>query len=330
MKGQNDAESMQKIFGQLFNKGCNTSKKPSSSGLTGPTDTSDSGKNVTLTGQSGSSSRATQKSPIPSPSVQSQFDVTYYYPCIACLDGGLAWVRTEGKTLQLVDREGSVKDSINIDFSFNDITLTPDGDILMSHFSNNCIKCLSRQKTISTVFSTSWKPSGLCCLHNGDIAVSFRDDAKAVVYSRDGQIRLTLDNIKFRSPQRVAVNKVNQDIYICDHERRTYDSPGKLIVAGADGKLRYEYTGQGDSMFTPVEVCTDQMGHILITDYSNHRVHMLDQEGRFIRYVLTSQQGLCKPVTIDVDREGYVWVGEYVNIDKGHVKVACTSGLKCL
>ena len=34
------------------------------------------------------------------------------------------------------------------------------------------------------------------------------------------------------------------------------------------------------------------MGHILITDCKNHRVHILDQERRFIQYILTSQQGL--------------------------------------
>ena len=80
--------------------------------------------------------------------------------------------------------------------------------------------------------------------------------------------------------------------------------------------------GQGDSEFTPVGVCADQMGHILITDYSNHRVHILDQKGCFIQYILTSHQGLHQPVTIDVDKEGNMWVGEWVDYGKGRGKVA--------
>ena len=60
------------------------------------------------------------------------------------------------------------------------------------------------------------------------------------------------------------------------------------------------------------------MGHILIADTDNDRVRILDQEGRFIQYILTSQQGLHKPRNIDVDREGYVWVGGY----GGSIKVA--------
>ena len=119
----------------------------------------------------------------------------------------------------------------------------------------------------------------------------------------------------------VCMNKVNQDIYICDKESHRFESAGKVIAVAGDGKLRYEYPGQGDSKFTPMGLCTDQMGHVLITDHNNQRVHILDQEGRFIQYILTSQQGLHQPVTIDVDKEGYVWVGEKVAISTGRVKV---------
>ena len=303
-EGQNDAKSMQKIFGQLSTGGINASMSPSA----GPTDASDSGKALAPLRQSGSNNSATQKSLIPNPSVQSEFDVDTDYPHIACVEGGLAWVMTEEKTLQLVDRKGSVKDTINTDFAFTDMTVTEDGDILLSDCNNKCIKSVSQQKKITTLFSTSLEPWGFCCLHNGDIVVTFPDD-KVAVYSRDGQIQQTFHHIKLSWPWGVAVNKVNQDIYICDLEEWGRDTPGKLLAVGADGRLRYEYTGQHDSEFTPVDVCTDLMGHVLVADYINHRVHILDQEGWFIQYILTEQQGLRWPTFIDVDREGYVWVG---------------------
>ena len=283
-KGENDTESMKKMFGQLL------------------------------------------FSLIPNPSVQSQFDVKNDYPCIACVEGGLAWVKTERKKLQLMDREGSVKDTIETNLGFSDMTVTSDGDLLLTDSNNKCIKCLSGEKTVSTLFTTSRTPNSISCLHNDDVVVAFPRDSKVAVYSRNGQVRRTLDSIKFRNPRRVAVNKVNQDIYVCDHERAWYDSTGKLIAVGEDGRLRYEYTGQGDSKLTPVDVCTDQIGHILITDYKTDRVHILDQKGQFIQYVLTSRQRLNRPVTIDIDREGFVWVGEnhgdefYDNI--GCVKVS--------
>ena len=257
------------------------------------------------------------------PSVMFEFSVDrYLFHQIACVERGQAWVTTENK-LQLMDRSGSVRDKIKIDFHIEDMALTSDGDLLLADFYGRCIKSVSPKKKITTLFSTSGRPCGLCCLHNGDVVVTLGLNSKVIIYSRDGEIRRTLDHIKFRCPRRVAVNKVNQDICICDHEVYIYNSPGKLIAVGADGQLHYEFSGQGDKDFYPVDVCTDQMGHVLIADFWNYRVHILDQEGRFIRYILTSRQVLKWPVTIDVDKEGFVWVGGNEIFDnKGHVNVA--------
>ena len=193
------------------------------------------------------------------------------------------------------------------------MAVTSDGELLLADHSNNCIRSVSRQKTISTLFTTSGTPSGLCCFPNKNIVVTLHDERNVKVYNIDGEIIQTFDHITFRCPRTVAVNKVNQDIYICDER--------KVLAVGADGRLQYEYTGQGDREFTPYDVCTDQMGHVFIADRDNDRVHVLDQEGRFIQYILTSQQGLGWPVTTDVDREGYLWVGKQVG-PTGYVEVA--------
>ena len=251
----------------------------------------------------------TQGSLIPNPAVKSQFGVRSAYPRIACVKGGRAWVETKFNTIKLVDRKGSVKDTIKTDFDFTDMTVTSDGEIFLVDYDNKSIKSVSQQKGIRTLFRTNWQPESLCCLHNGDIVVTFFWEGKVAVYSRGGNIRHSLDNIKFGWPMRVAVNKVNRDIYVCDHERAWYDSTGKVIAVREDCQLRYEYTGQGDSAFYPVEACSDQMGHVLITDCAHNRAHILDQEGRFIQYILTELPGLSNLTTIDVDVEGYVWVG---------------------
>ena len=275
---------------------------------------------------SDSAGSVTKGSLIPNPSFQHEFDIEFFKPRIACLEQGLAWSRTsygwEGTILDLVDRDGVPKDSIDTIIKFNGMTVTLHGDLLLADNENCCIKLISRQKTITTLFKTGWTPHSVCCLHNGDIVVNFGGDKKVIVYSRIGQIKETMDHIDFTFPMAVSANKVNQDIYICDKENFCRDSAGKVIAVGADGKLRYEYTGQGDSLFTPVEMCTDQMGHILITDYSNDRVHILDQEGQFIQYILTSHDGLqYRLETISVDNKGFVWVGAFINY-MGYVKSA--------
>ena len=321
-KGQNDTNVVKTMFGKLSTQAIQLMsreirvKSHFDSSAPNPAATAASGQ--TKVSSSQSTSTAIQRSLIPTPSVQSKFSIGFPRPFIACVNQGQAWVYTKGKTIQLVDRDGSVKNTIQTDFDINAMTATADGELFMTDYSNNRIGSVSSQKEITTLFSTTWMPHGLDCLHNKDIVVTFPRDSKVVVYSRNGQVRQKLEHIKFRCPMSIAVNKVNQDIYVCDHQSNLWYSAGKVVTVGADGRLRYEYAGQGGEVFTPVDVCTDQMGHFLTTDHVNDRVHIMDQEGQFIQYVLTSQQGLDLPPTIDVDREGYVWVGE----ENRHVKVA--------
>ena len=85
---------------------------------------------------------------------------------------------------------------------------------------------------------------------------------------------------------------------------------GKVVALDKDYRVRYEYTGQRDrETFSPRGLCTDNEGRVLITDVSNHRVHILDRDGHFRQFLLTKEQGLRLPWSIDVDREGNAWVG---------------------
>ena len=336
-KGQNEIKVMQNVFGQLstgntiqqiieLDKKCNQQA----------TITSNSNKNSVQ--PSHSTNRDTGRSLIPNPSVQYQFTVVSS-PYIACDEQGQAWMRggtrvsrskrTTYSTLKLVGKDGSVKDETETKFAINDIAMTSDGCLLLANNDNKSIESISRLKIHNTLFRTSGVPIGLCCLHNNDIVVisnnvvEFHKETgrNVIIYNRNGEIRQTMDHIKLKYPNKVSVNKVNKHIYICDYEKYSRGSVGKVIALGGDCEIKYEYTGQGDSKFTPLDVCTDQMGHVLITDHDNHRVHILDQEGQFMQYILTSQGLLHQPVSIvDVDSDGYVWVGEKDSY-RYHVKV---------
>ena len=258
------------------------------------------------------------RSLIANPSIHFQFYVDNDYPRIACVEKGLAWVETNYSTLQLLDKDGSAKETVLVDFNFWDICLASNGQIVYADMKNKSIKSLTKEKDINTLFETSWKPTSLYCLLNDDIVVSFSNQRKVLIYCRDGQVRRTLDHIKFSYPCKLSANKLNQDIYICD-QTHNYSYEGKLVAVGVDGKLRFEYYGQVDKEFSPAYVCSDWMGHILITDIDNHKIHILDKEGQFMQHVMTSE--LTYPSTIDVDQEGNIWVGEEVDTKRGCVKV---------
>ena len=215
-KGQNDTKAMQNMFGQLstqtFQQKSGESGEKSHSDSSSPNPAATAASGQTKVPSSRSISTATHTFLIPTPSVQSKFSIGLPRPFIACVNQGEAWVYTKGKTIQLVDRDGSVKNTIQIDFDINAVTATADGELLMTDYSNNRIRSVSSQKEITTLFSTTWMPHGLDCSHNKDIVVTFPRDSKVVVYSRNGQVRQTLEHIKFRCPMSIAVNKVNQDI----------------------------------------------------------------------------------------------------------------------
>ena len=251
----------------------------------------------------------------------SKFPIEGAFPIIACVGSGHAWVKTEEKRLQLVDRNGSVKDTIDINFKIDDMAVLQNGDLLLSDTDNNSIKSISCEKVVKTLFKTktgplksqSQTPRGLCCLQSGEIAVTFPTKGRVVIYSMSGKIIKELDKKLFTHPYRIAQSKVNSDLYIADKMDNDYRSAGNVVALDKDYNVRYKYNGGSEKdSFSPCGLCTDSTGHVLITDTFNNDVHLLDKDGKFQQklLMLTWKEGLENPYSIDVDCEENVWVGE--------------------
>jgi hypothetical protein len=97
------------------------------------------------------------------------------------------------------------------------------------------------------------------------------------------------------NPKYISENR-NLDICLAD------SGASAVVVVNALGRLRFKYTGHpsntGES-FNPLGLTTDSQGHILVADYGCNRVHMVDQDGQFLRYIhcdLRRPFGLCVDV----------------------------------
>ena len=230
---------------------------------------------------------------MPESSVESQFEVKCHTLSFACVGAGQAWVRTASNSLQLRGRYGIVKDTIVTDFGFSGMFVSQQGDFLFADHKNTCIKSILRTKTffstkqtVKTLFNTKWTPNSLYCLHSGDIAVTFLTAGRVLIYSTSGNIIKELGNELLRHPFRVVQSKINDDLYISD-KKDTIDSVGKVLALDKDYKVRFEYTGQDNKKsFDPRGLCTDYVGNVLITDFYNDRVHILDKDGGFLKVLV--------------------------------------------
>jgi hypothetical protein len=98
------------------------------------------------------------------------------------------------------------------------------------------------------------------------------------------------------------------------------DSNAKaVVVVNKSGRVGFRYDGtpaRRKKSFNPLHIVTDSMSQIIVADYNKACLHILDQNGQFLRCV--DNCGLVNPTGLSVDSEGRLWVGLR---NSGEVKV---------
>ena len=124
---------------------------------------------------------------------------------------------------------------------------------------------------------------------------------KQTIYSDDKSMPLyTPGDIKNLSENR------NLDICVSNYIARA------VVVVSAAGKLRFRYTGFPSipQKFYPFGITTDSQANILIADFDDNCIHIIDQNGKLLHYIYRC--GLQDPWGLCVDSKDNLLVTEWV------------------
>lgn len=171
-----------------------------------------------------------------------------------------------------------------------------------------------------------WYPLYVCNTPTGDLLVVMYSDTdskqtkivrysgsiekQTIQFNNKGQPLYSSNNYS----KYICVNKKNMDICVADHFAHA------VVVVNKTGRLRFTYTGRPttsstNESFTPVGITTDSQGLIMLSDIDNHCIHVLYQNGKFLRYI--ENCNLKRPWGLCVDTRDNLFIAEH---NKGTVK----------
>ncbi|XP_078330464.1 uncharacterized protein LOC144624504 [Crassostrea virginica] len=258
---------------------------------------------------------------------------TNYKPLagVVCEGGAEAWIFGDNTTITRIDMHGTVRDTVSTTCRScpGGISVTRGKELIYSDRNSRTVNIVRHGKS-ETMITTpqdwtpfrlerpqDWtpfrlgRPQGwtlrrLSCTRSGDI---LGQNMKQEIY-KDGQ-----GNPIFKDGGYSLYMSENNNGDVCVSD----PNADAVVVVDKTGRVRFRYDSKlarRKKSFDPRDIVTDALGQIIVTDINNNCLHILDQNGQFLKCV--DDCGLERPLGLSVDSEGRLWVGLY---EKGEIKV---------
>lgn len=249
--------------------------------------------------------------------IHTNYGVSNKLRSVAALNDNELWTCGDSKMMKLYNLQGELIKSIKCKSENmpSNIEVTKNGDLVYTDYVDRTVNIVQNTHIREVVKLNGWVPRCVCCTSSDDLLV-FMDNAhyrqsKIVRYS--GSIekqRIELNDMGQplysygQSYKYISENK-NLDICVADWGARA------VVVVNKAGKHRFTYTGPDSTdkgSFDPHGITTDNQSRILVADSLNDRIHILHQNGQFLRFI--DNCGLKRPVDLCIDTKGNIFVAE--------------------
>eukprot|EP00105_Crassostrea_gigas_P036529 XP_019920677.1 PREDICTED: uncharacterized protein LOC105323222 [Crassostrea gigas] len=255
----------------------------------------------------------------PVATIQTGYYILY---SVTCLNEEIFWTcGGVSSDIKCFDVKGNLLRTIKTksEVNLNDIAVDGDGDLLYSDWGTKTVNKVKNEQTEELIRLQVWRPFNLCVTCTGDLLVTMCSDdetqSKVVRYSGSTEKQtIQFDDegkplYSGNSLMKYITENRNNDICVADY------NAGAVVVVDESGKLRWRYTGHRSTTknkpFKPQGITTDIQCRILTADSENHCIHILDQDGQFLRYI--NKCGFKDPVGLCVDNNDNLFVCDYAN-----------------
>ena len=209
---------------------------------------------------------------------------------------GKIWISGDDCQIFQLDQNGLILKTISVSNNAIALSLSLDKELVFSVSGSDTNVYKYDGDVVSTLVDLrQWYPRGLCHSANGDLLVSMRSEdeteSRVVRYLGTNKTMVIQNDSQGYPLFSVGVSEMlllaengNGDICVADYDGNA------VVVVNATAELRFKYWGNISSKpnygtFKPLQIATDVCQQILIVDFSSDILHVIDRDGKFLRYI---------------------------------------------
>lgn len=226
--------------------------------------------------------------------------------------------------------------SITLGHTPEDITVTMIGNLIYTYFKHSTctsfVEVVKNSEIKTVIMVTGWKLGNVCSSKINELLVIMEKNhdkqTKVVRYfgsTEKQSIQFNYQSQPLYSSGGVKFITENRNMDICLSDNKA----GAVVVVDQAGEHRFSYTGSSTTRkpFNPYDITTDSLSWILIADKNNDSIHILDQNGKFLRFINSSNCDLKEPFRLCIGNNDYLFVAEWSSNIVKKIRYHANSGM---